>query len=89
MERGVEIHHDGDLPARSGMGSSSAFTVGLLNALYALKGYMPGTEQLSTESIYIEQERLREAVGSQDQVMATYGGFNHVTFPPGWRQDIR
>ena len=81
MERGVEIHHDGDLPARSGMGSSSAFTVGLLNALYALKGYMPGTEELATESIYIEQERLREAVGSQDQVMATYGGFNHIAFP--------
>src|SRR6185295_18023738 len=50
---GVEIHHDGDLPARSGMGSSSAFTVGLLNALYALQGRMPGKRQLALESIRI------------------------------------
>ena len=55
MERGIEIHHDGDLPARSGMGSSSAFTVGLLNALYALNGYMPTKHQLMMESIHIEQ----------------------------------
>lgn len=82
VHRGVEIHHDGDLPARSGMGSSSAFTVGLLHALYALKGHMPGKHQLAKESIYIEQERLKETVGSQDQVLAAYGGFNHVTFPP-------
>lgn len=81
MERGVEIHHDGDLPARSGMGSSSAFVVGLLHALYALKGYMPSKRELALESIYIEQERLKETVGSQDQVLAAYGGFNHITFP--------
>ncbi len=78
--RGVEIHHDGDLPARSGMGSSSAFTVGLLHALYALKGQIPSVRQLSSESIYVEQELLREAVGCQDQVLAAYGGFNHITF---------
>lgn len=80
IERGVEIHHDGDLPARSGMGSSSAFTVGLLNALYALKGTMPTKHQLARESIHIEQELIRETVGSQDQVTAAYGGFNHVEF---------
>ncbi len=80
MERGVEIHHDGDLPARSGMGSSSAFTVGLLHALYALKGHIPSVRQLSTESIYVEQELLRETVGCQDQVLAAYGGFNHIAF---------
>jgi D-glycero-alpha-D-manno-heptose-7-phosphate kinase len=80
IERGVEIHHDGDLPARSGMGSSSSFTVGLLHALYALKGQIRSKRQLATESIYLEQERLKETVGSQDQVMAAYGGFNHVTF---------
>ncbi len=56
MDRGVEIHHDGDLPARSGMGSSSSFTVGLLHALYALKGQMPSNRQLAMESIHIEQE---------------------------------
>lgn len=81
IDRGIEIHTDGDLPARSGMGTSSSFTVGLLNALYALKGQMPSKQQLAVESIYIEQERLKETVGSQDQVLAAYGGFNHVTFP--------
>jgi D-glycero-alpha-D-manno-heptose-7-phosphate kinase len=80
IDRGVEIHHDGDLPARSGMGSSSAFTVGLLHALHALKGNMPNKHQLAMEGIYIEQERLKETVGSQDQVSAAYGGFNHIAF---------
>jgi D-glycero-alpha-D-manno-heptose-7-phosphate kinase len=80
FERGVEIHHDGDLPARSGMGSSSAFTVGLLNALYALKGVMPSKLQLAMESIYIEQNMVKETVGSQDQALAAYGGFNHIQF---------
>ena len=78
IDRGVEIHHDGDLPARSGMGSSSAFTVGLLHALYALKGQMPTKRQLAAESIQIEQEMIKETVGSQDQVLAAFGGFNHV-----------
>jgi D-glycero-alpha-D-manno-heptose-7-phosphate kinase len=82
FDRGVEIHHDGDLPARSGMGSSSAFTVGLLNALLALQGRFAGKKQLSTTSIHLEQDILRETVGSQDQVMAAYGGFNHVLFHP-------
>ncbi len=80
IDRGVEIHHDGDLPARSGMGSRSSFTVGILHALHALKGRMLTKYQLAMESIYIEQELLKETVGSQDQVLAAYGGFNHVTF---------
>ncbi|MBM4048357.1 MAG: kinase [Planctomycetes bacterium] len=80
IDRGIEVHHDGDLPARSGMGSSSAFTVGLLHALYALKGHIPSKRQLAEESIHVEQERLKETVGSQDQVLAAYGGFNHITF---------
>lgn len=80
LDRGIEIHHDGDLPARSGMASSSAFTVGLLHALYALKGQMPTKHQLAMDGIYLEQERLRETVGSQDQVSAAYGGFNHIAF---------
>ena len=82
FNRGVEIHHDGDLPARSGMGSSSAFTVGLLHALHALKGYMPNKRQLALEGIHVEQELLRETVGSQDQVSAAYGGFNYIQFLP-------
>jgi D-glycero-alpha-D-manno-heptose-7-phosphate kinase len=82
LDRGVEIHHDGDLPARSGMGSSSAFTVGLLHALYALKGAMPSKQQLARESIHIEQEMIRETVGSQDQALAAHGGFKHIIFQP-------
>ncbi|HET7265937.1 MAG TPA: kinase [bacterium] len=80
IDRGVEIHHDGDLPARSGMGSSSSFTVGLLHALYALKGQMPSKGRLASESVFIEQEVLKESVGSQDQVLAAHGGLNHVVF---------
>src|SRR5436309_9561213 len=88
-ERGVEIHHDGDIPARSGMGSSSAFTVGLLHALYALKGQIASKRQLAMESVHIEQEILKETVGSQDQVLAAYGGFNHITFLPNGEISVR
>ena len=80
MNRGIEIHHDGDLPGRSGMGSSSAFTVGLLNALHALEGRAVGKKQLATESIHIEQDVLKETVGSQDQICAAYGGVNRISF---------
>ena len=82
MDRGVEIHHDGDLPGRSGMGSSSAFTVGLLHALHALQGRIVGKKQLARESIHLEQDILRETVGSQDQVCAAYGGVNRINFSP-------
>jgi D-glycero-alpha-D-manno-heptose-7-phosphate kinase len=80
IEQGVEIHHDGDLPARSGIGSSSSFAVGLLNAVYALKGVMAPRSELAREAIYIEQDVLRETVGSQDQIFAAHGGFNHIEF---------
>jgi D-glycero-alpha-D-manno-heptose-7-phosphate kinase len=89
VERGLEIHHDGDLPARSGMGSSSSFTVGLLHALYGLEGLMPSKRQLALESIHIEQELIGETVGSQDQVSAAYGGFNHIVFAPGGDISVR
>lgn len=89
MDRGVEVHHDGDLPARSGMGSSSAFTVGLLHALYALKGHIVSKHQLAMESIYLEQNVLKETVGSQDQVLAAYGGLNHVSFLPNGEVSVR
>ncbi|HSQ57612.1 MAG TPA: hypothetical protein VLM40_17960, partial [Gemmata sp.] len=82
IDRGVEIHHDGDLPARSGMGSSSAFSVGLLHALHALRGEMPTKHQLATEAIALEQDILQETVGSQDQTMAAYGGLRHLKFHP-------
>lgn len=77
---GIEIHHDGDLPARTGLGSSSAFTVGLLNSLYALKGQMVTKERLAKEAIYVEQEMIKESVGCQDQTLAAYGGFNYIEF---------
>jgi len=80
IDKGLEIHHDGDLPSRTGMGSSSAFTVGLLNSLYALKGIMASRDRLAKEAISIERGILKESVGSQDQVAAAYGGFNKITF---------
>lgn len=80
--RGVEIHHDGDLPARSGMGSSSSFAVGLLNAAYALTGTMTSRMQLAREAIRLEQDVLKETVGCQDQVLASYGGLHFVRFDP-------
>lgn len=80
IDQGIEIHHDGDLPARTGLGSSSAFTVGLLHALYALKQTMPTKMQLAREAIKVEQEILKENVGCQDQVMAAHGGLSRVDF---------
>jgi D-glycero-alpha-D-manno-heptose-7-phosphate kinase len=83
VTKGLEIHHDGDLPARSGVGSSSAFTVGLICAIHALAGRYVSKDALANEAINVEQCVLREAVGVQDQISAAFGGFNHITF----RQD--
>ncbi len=80
IKNGLEIHHDGDIPARSGMGSSSAFTVGLLNTLYALEGRVVTKESLYKEAIHIEQNLIKENVGSQDQVWAACGGLNIIEF---------
>lgn len=80
---GVEIHHDGDLPARAGLGSSSSFTVGLLNALHALRGEMPTRLQLALEAIRVERDLIAENVGSQDQVTAAFGGLNYIAFAAG------
>lgn len=77
---GLEIHHDGDIPARSGMGSSSAFTVGLLKTLYALAGKVVSKDKLFKEAIHIEQNLIKENVGSQDQVWAANGGLNLIEF---------
>jgi D-glycero-alpha-D-manno-heptose-7-phosphate kinase len=88
VDKGLEIHHDGDLPARSGMGSSSAFTVGLLNALRALEGRHISKAALANEAIHIEQDVLREAVGAQDQISVAYGGFNHIAFRPDGAYDV-
>jgi D-glycero-alpha-D-manno-heptose-7-phosphate kinase len=80
INEGIEIHHVADLPARTGLGTSSAFTVGLLLGLYALKDRMRDKHALATDAIHVEQNLLREAVGSQDQVSAAYGGFNRINF---------
>lgn len=80
ITEGVEVHHDSDVPARSGVGTSSSFTVGLLHALYALKGIMPTKMQLAREAIHIEQDIIKESVGSQDQTMAAFGGLNRIDF---------
>jgi D-glycero-alpha-D-manno-heptose-7-phosphate kinase len=77
---GVEIHHVADLPARTGLGTSSAFTVGLLLGLYALKNQMRNKHGLAADAIHVEQKLLQEAVGAQDQVSAAYGGFNRINF---------
>lgn len=80
IEDGLEIHHDSDLPARAGLGSSSSFAVGLLHALYTLLDKKVTKRQLALEAIHIERERLKENVGSQDQAAAAFGGLNVIEF---------
>ncbi len=80
IKYGLSIHHDGDIPARSGMGSSSAFTVGLLNSVHALNGNITSKMELTKEAIYIEQKLIQENVGSQDQAFAAHGGLNIINF---------
>lgn len=77
---GVEIHYDGDLPARAGLGTSSAFTVGMLHALSALQGHYISKEALAYKAIHVEQNVIGEHVGSQDQAAAAFGGFNRIDF---------
>ena len=80
IKPGLEIHYYGDLPARSGMGSSSCFTVGLMQSLYRIKKINLNKLDLAKKSIYFEQNVMKEVVGSQDQISASYGGFNKITF---------
>ncbi|WP_353432674.1 kinase [Polynucleobacter sp. MWH-UH23A] len=83
IRRDVEIHVASDLPSFSGLGSSSAFTVGLFNALHAYKGISLSPIELAEAAIHMEREVLREAVGCQDQVFAAHGGFNLLEFAKG------
>lgn len=80
VRNGLELHHDGDLPARSGLGSSSSFTVGLIHALSALEGRLITKEELAKNALHVEQNLIGESVGSQDQIAAAYGGFNLIEF---------
>ena len=83
FQGGLEMVHNADLPAQSGLGSSSTFTVGMLHSLYALQGYMPTKRELATNALVVEQERIGETVGSQDQIAAAFGGLNHIEFQRG------
>jgi D-glycero-alpha-D-manno-heptose-7-phosphate kinase len=80
VQEGLEISHTGDIPAMSGIGSSSAFTVGLLHALYALRGEMVTKRRLAYDAMHVEQELIGENVGSQDQTAAAFGGLNRIEF---------
>ena len=80
VEDGIEMVHNADLPARSGLGSSSTFTVGMLHSLHTLKNNMPTKRVLADQAIHVEQEIIKEAVGSQDQVAVAFGGFNRIFF---------
>ena len=80
VKSGLEIHYDGDLPARSGMGSSSCFVVGLAKILFKYINKNISDKQLADFSINFEQKIMREIVGSQDQTATVYGGFNRINF---------
>jgi D-glycero-alpha-D-manno-heptose-7-phosphate kinase len=77
---GIEMVHTSDIPARSGVGSSSAFTVGFLQALNALKGKMVSKRQLARDAIFVEHNLIKENVGAQDQVAVAFGGLNKIDF---------
>lgn len=80
IDRGVEIHYVTNLPARTGLGSSSSATVGLLHALHAFKHQMVSREQLGAEAVHVEQQLIKERVGSQDQYACALGGLRHLKF---------
>ena len=76
----IRLTYEADLPARSGLGTSSSFAVGMLNAFYALKGQYASKEKLAKEAIYLERVLCAEAGGWQDQIAAAFGGFNRIDF---------
>ncbi|MEE2821372.1 MAG: kinase [Acidobacteriota bacterium] len=80
LDGGIEIHHAADLPARSGLGASSSFIVGLLHTLRVFQGSTPDNMDLAKTAIHIERDCIGETVGSQDQMATSFGGFNHITF---------
>lgn len=83
IRQGIEITSISDIPSQgTGLGSSSSYTVGLLNALYAYSGHMAGAERLASEACYIEIERCGKPIGKQDQYIAAYGGLQYIRFNP-------
>jgi len=80
INQGFEMIHHADLPAGTGLGSSSTFTVGMLHSFYSLINYMPTKRELALKALEIEQQVIGESVGSQDQVAAAFGGLNRIQF---------
>ena len=78
----IRLTYEADLPARSGLGTSSSFAVGMINAFYALKGKYADKKKLADEAIYLERVLCNEAGGWQDQIAASFGGFNRINFGP-------
>jgi D-glycero-alpha-D-manno-heptose-7-phosphate kinase len=89
VDEGFEVNHCGDLPARAGLGSSSAFTVGMLYALYTLRGYHMPKEGLAGAAVHVEQEVLKETVGIQDQIQCAIGGLNVIRIARSGDWDCR
>jgi len=88
VDSGLVMQHDADLPSHSGLGSSSAFTVGLLHALYSHRGELVTKKRLGLEAVHVEQNMIQEAVGSQDQMAAAFGGLNKISFSRGENIEI-
>ena len=84
----MRLTYEADLPARSGLGTSSSFAVGMLNAFYALKGKYADKKKLSDEAIYLERKLCQEAGGWQDQIAASFGGFNRINFNTDGTYDV-
>lgn len=84
----IRLTYEADLPARSGLGTSSSFAVGMLNAFYALKGKYADKKKLADEAIYLERELCQEVGGWQDQIAAAYGGFNRINFNEDGTYDV-
>ena len=84
----IRLTYEADLPARSGLGTSSSFAVGMLNAFYALKGKYADKKKLADEAIYLERELCQEAGGWQDQIAASFGGFNRINFNTDGTYDV-
>ena len=84
----IRLTYEADLPARSGLGTSSSFAVGMLNAFYALKGKYADKEKLADEAIHLERDLCAEAGGWQDQIAASFGGFNRINFNKDGTYDV-
>ena len=84
----IRLTYAADLPARSGLGTSSSFAVGMLNAFYALKGKYAGKKKLADDAIYLERVLCNESGGWQDQIAASYGGFNRINFNRDGTYDV-